>query len=102
MTISEKYVVWDDEEHPILFIERPARLLASHLLAMLATVAVFIATFILALVIGLGLLQSVQPKWIGVVGARGPPGPLLVLDPACPDHHRAEAAHLFLRRRVER
>ena len=24
MTFSEKYVVWDDQQRPILFIERPA------------------------------------------------------------------------------
>lgn len=66
MTISEKYVVWDDEERPILFIERPAHFWR-HVLAVFATVGVFIVTFILALVIGLGLSENVEPKWIGGV-----------------------------------
>jgi hypothetical protein len=66
MTISEKYVVWDDQERPILFIVRPAHFWR-HLLALLGTIAVFIATFGLALFVGLGLLQNVEPKWIGPV-----------------------------------
>ena len=66
MTISEKYVVWDDEEHPILFIERPAHFWR-HVLAVLAPMAIFIVTFGLAVVVGLGLSESVEPKWIGGV-----------------------------------
>jgi hypothetical protein len=66
IAISEKYVVWDEEERPILFIERPAHFWR-HVAALLATVVVFLVTFILALVLGLGLTESVQPRWIGVV-----------------------------------
>jgi hypothetical protein len=66
MAISEKYVVWDDEERPILFIERPAHA-GRQVLSMCATMAVFIATFALALVVWLGLSERVEPKWIGGV-----------------------------------
>ncbi len=66
MTISEKYVVWDDEERPILFIERPAHFWR-HLMALLATVVVFLVTFVMALIIGFGLTEQVQPKWVGGV-----------------------------------
>jgi hypothetical protein len=66
MAISEKYVVWDDEERPILFIERPAHFWR-HVLALVGTVAVFTVTFVLALVVGLGISSSVEPKWIGGV-----------------------------------
>jgi hypothetical protein len=66
MTISEKYVVWDDEERPVLFIVRPAHGWRQ-LGALLGTIAVFIATFALALAAGLGLSQRVEPKWVGAV-----------------------------------
>ena len=64
MTLSEKYVVWDDEERPILFIERPAHVWRQ-VLGALATAAVFIVTFVIALIAGLTLMDKVQPKWIG-------------------------------------
>jgi hypothetical protein len=69
MSISEQYVVWDDEERPILYIVRPAHGWRQ-LLALLGTIAVFIVTFGLALAIGLGLSGRIEPKWIaGVVFA---------------------------------
>jgi uncharacterized protein YxjI len=64
MTLSEKYVVWDDEERPILYIVRPAHA-ARQVLGALATAMVFIATFGLALIAGLTLMEKVEPKWIG-------------------------------------
>jgi uncharacterized protein YxjI len=64
LTISEKYVVVDEEGRPILFIVRPAHG-GRQILALLGTIAVFIVTFVLALVVGLGLSERVQPRWIG-------------------------------------
>jgi uncharacterized protein YxjI len=64
MTISEKYVVWDDEQRPILFIERPAHAVRQ-VLGALATATVFIVTFVLALIAGFALMDKVEPKWIG-------------------------------------
>ena len=66
MTLSEKYVVWDDHERPILFIERPSYWLRQ-VLGALGTLAVFIVSFILALIVGLGLSEQVQPRWVGWV-----------------------------------
>jgi uncharacterized protein YxjI len=66
MTISEKYVVWDDEERPVLYIVRPAHGWRQ-MLALLGAIAVFIVTFGLALVAGLGLSERIEPKWIGAL-----------------------------------
>jgi hypothetical protein len=66
MTLSERYVVWDDQESPILFIERPAHFWR-HLLAALVTIVVLLATVALALLVGLGLVGNVEPRWIGGV-----------------------------------
>jgi uncharacterized protein YxjI len=66
ISISEKYIVWDDEERPILFIERPAHAMRQ-VLALLSTVAVFIVTFVLALIVGMGLSERMEPKWVGGV-----------------------------------
>ena len=54
MTFSEKYVVWDDEEQPVLFIERPAYV-GRQLLAMAGTIGAFLVTFALAMFVILGL-----------------------------------------------
>lgn len=62
--ISEKYMVWDDQERPVLYIERPARA-ARQVLAVLGTVSVFILTFSLSLLLGIGSLQKMDPGWVG-------------------------------------
>lgn len=66
LSISEKYEVSDDEQRPVLFIERPAHA-GRQVLALLGTVLVFAVTFILSLIIGLALIEKMQPKWIGGV-----------------------------------
>ncbi len=63
LTLSEKYVVWDEDDRPILYIERPAYIMRQ-LLGALATIFVFVVTFGLAVIVGLGLSEQVQPKWI--------------------------------------
>lgn len=64
LAISEQYVVWDDRERPILFIERPAHA-ARQVLALLCTVAVFTVTFVLSLIFGFALMERMDPKWVG-------------------------------------
>jgi predicted Zn finger-like uncharacterized protein len=64
LTIGEKYSVTDDQERPILFIERPAHFVKS-LLAAFAAVAVFFIGLMVALVSSLSL-QNVQPKGLSV------------------------------------
>jgi len=66
ITLSEKYVVCDDEQRPILYVERPAHVWRN-LLAAFAALVFFGVTFVVALVVGLGLAQTVQPNWIGYV-----------------------------------
>jgi hypothetical protein len=66
MTLSEKYVVWDDEGRPILFIERPAHV-GRQVLTTLATIAVFIVTF--ALAFGVILAQPRNQPTSSLVGA---------------------------------
>jgi uncharacterized protein YxjI len=69
MTISEKYVVWDDQQRPILFIERPAHFWRNILGAFVTVIALIVTTGI-AVTAGVLLSQNVQPSWIGfVVGA---------------------------------
>jgi hypothetical protein len=57
MTISSQYVVWDEYERPILFIERPAHFWRN-LLAAFAAAICFMATAVASFVIGLGIGQS--------------------------------------------
>jgi hypothetical protein len=64
ITISEKYVVCDDQGRPILYIERPAHFVRQ-VLGALATFAVFVVTFVLALIAGFALLEKIEPKWVG-------------------------------------
>jgi hypothetical protein len=64
LAISEKYVVWDEEERPVLYIERPARA-ARQVLAVLGTLGVFILAFSLTLFLGTGPLQNRDPRWVG-------------------------------------
>jgi hypothetical protein len=66
ITLSEKYVVWDDEQRPILFIERPAHVLRN-MLAALVTIVAFIVSFIVAIIVGFALAERVRPSSIGYV-----------------------------------
>jgi hypothetical protein len=66
IAISEKYVVWDDEQRPILYIERPAHFWRNVLGAI--TVALFLIIAIAASIfVGSLLAKGVQPEWIGPV-----------------------------------
>ena len=64
ITISEKYVVWDDQQRPILFIERPAHFWRN-VLGAIVTVIVFIVTFVGSAVIGAAVSRTIQPSWVG-------------------------------------
>jgi len=66
IAISEKYYVWDDEQRPILFIERPAHFWRN-VLGAFATAFFFILTFIGALIGGFALSERIEPKWVGFV-----------------------------------
>jgi DNA-directed RNA polymerase subunit RPC12/RpoP len=69
MTISEKYVVWDDQQRPILFIERPAHFWWN-ILGAFVTVIVLLSTTAVSVLAGIFLSQNVQPAWLGLaVGA---------------------------------
>ena len=68
MTLSEKYVVWDDEESPILFIERPAYFWRQ-VLGALAVIFLLVVTVGVSVVVGVVVSQNVQPSWIGGVVA---------------------------------
>jgi hypothetical protein len=69
MTISEKYVVWDDQQRPILFIERPAHFWRN-VLGAFVTAITLIATTGVSVMVGILLSRNVQPSWIGLmVGA---------------------------------
>ena len=52
MTISEKYVVWDDEQRPILFIERPAHFWRNVLGAIVTAIVLHRDVRRLAMVVG--------------------------------------------------
>ena len=64
ITISERYVVWDDQQRPILFVERPAHFWRNVLAAGL-TAVVFLVTFVGAIGFGFALSDSIQPRWLG-------------------------------------
>jgi hypothetical protein len=66
MTLSEKYVVWDDEQRPILFIERPAYVLRN-LAAAFVTIVAFLVLFIGAIVVGFALAERIQPRSVGYI-----------------------------------
>jgi hypothetical protein len=69
MTLSEKYVVWDDDECPILYIERPAYI-GRQILGAIAVILLLVVTVGLSVVVGVILSNNVQPSWIGgLVGA---------------------------------
>ncbi len=64
MSITERYYVHDEYDQPILYIERPAHL-GRNLLAAFVTVIVAVTGLLLSIIIGLGLMETVAPKWIG-------------------------------------
>jgi DNA-directed RNA polymerase subunit RPC12/RpoP len=66
ITLSEKYVVCDDQERPVLYVERPAHFWRN-LGAILATIFTAVLTIPLAVVVGTMAMQPVGPRWIGVV-----------------------------------
>jgi DNA-directed RNA polymerase subunit RPC12/RpoP len=66
MTVSEKYVVCDDEQRPILYVERPAHFWRN-LGAIFATILALVLTITVAMVLGMMVSQAVEPSWIGIV-----------------------------------
>ena len=64
MTIGSQYIVWDDQQRPILFIERPAHFWRS-LLAAFAAAIFFIVGAIASFVIGLGIGQVLHQYVVG-------------------------------------
>jgi hypothetical protein len=66
ITLSEKYVVCDDQERPILYVERPAHFWRN-LGAILATIFTAVLSIPLAVVLGTMAMQPVGPRWIGIV-----------------------------------
>jgi hypothetical protein len=65
MTISSQYVIWDEHERPILFVERPAHFWRNLLAAFSAAIC-FMVTAVLSFVIGLGIGQSLGRPPVGV------------------------------------
>ena len=66
MTIGSKYVVWDEQQQPILFIERPLYFWRNLLAAFAAAICFLILTP-LSVVVGLGIGQVVHQDVVGVV-----------------------------------
>jgi DNA-directed RNA polymerase subunit RPC12/RpoP len=66
MTLSERYVVCDDQQRPILYVERPAHFWRN-LGAIFATIFALVFLAIVSVVVGLGVSQTIQPKWVGGV-----------------------------------
>jgi DNA-directed RNA polymerase subunit RPC12/RpoP len=66
ITLSEKYVVCDDQERPVLYVERPAHFWRN-LGAMLATILALVLSISIAVVLGTMVSQAVGPRWIGPV-----------------------------------
>jgi hypothetical protein len=64
ISISEKYMVWDDRQRPILFVERPAHVWRT-VLAAVGAAAFFVLTFVGALGAGFALSERIEPKWVG-------------------------------------
>jgi hypothetical protein len=64
ITLSEKYVVCDDEQRPILYVERPAHFWRN-LGAILATIFVAVLAVGVAVTLGILVSQAVGPRWIG-------------------------------------
>lgn len=68
MTIGSKYVVWDERQQPILFIERPLYFWRNLLAAFSAAIC-FLVSAPLAVVVGLGIGQVLHQDVVGVVSA---------------------------------
>jgi len=72
LAISEKYYVWDEQENPILYVERP-RYMFLNLLAIfggfLAGVIVFIVLFMLASVVSVEPFQRFIFYMLAGIGA---------------------------------
>ena len=67
ITISEKYVVCDDEQRPILYVERPAHFWRN-LAAIFATIFALVLSIVsVAIVLGMLVSQAIEPSWIGIV-----------------------------------
>ena len=66
MTIGSKYVVWDERQQPILFIERPLYFWRN-LLAAFAAAICFLVLAPLSVVVGLGIGQVLHQDVVGVV-----------------------------------
>jgi hypothetical protein len=64
ITLSEKYVVCDDEQRPILFVERPAHFWRN-LGAIFATIFALVLSITVAVVLGTMVSQAIGPGWIG-------------------------------------
>ena len=66
IAISEKYIVCDDEQRPILFIERPAHFWRN-LVGAVVTAFVFLVTFGAAIFVGAVISDQLRPSWVGFV-----------------------------------
>ena len=66
ITVSEKYVVWDDQERPILFVERPAHFWRN-VLGAIVTAIVFVVMFVGVIGGGVALASNIQPQWLAIV-----------------------------------
>jgi DNA-directed RNA polymerase subunit RPC12/RpoP len=66
ITLSEKYVVCDDEQRPILYVERPAHFWRN-LGAILVTILGLVVSISLAIIAGMAVSEAIQPGWIGIV-----------------------------------
>jgi hypothetical protein len=66
MTIGSKYVVWDEQQQPILFIERPLYFWRN-LLAVFAAAICFLVSAPLCIVVALGIGQMLHQDVLGVV-----------------------------------
>jgi len=64
MTIGSQYIVWDDQQRPILFIERPAHFWRS-VLAAFAAAIFFLVGAVASFVIGLGIGQMLNQPPVG-------------------------------------
>jgi uncharacterized protein YxjI len=75
LAISEKYVVWDDEGHPILYIERPAHLLRN----LLGCLAAFAAAILFAVGVGKAAIAATDETLKVVLGTVAGVGAIFVL-----------------------
>jgi predicted Zn finger-like uncharacterized protein len=64
MTIGEKYVVWDEAQRPILYIERPMHALRQ-IGALLGAAGTFVVIFFLLLVLGMSLQGRLDSSLLG-------------------------------------